>query len=109
MYECSRGQVSRRRYSIIPLAKYFDAIGRDRLTVDGLPDPEFPDGMPDIYATIGEVVSGKKIGRSNDRERIVAIPIGMSICDWPRRFIRNTYRRAGMRLVQPISQKALRR
>lgn len=65
----------------IPLAKYFDDIGRDRLTEDGQPDPEFPGGMPEVYATIGEVVSGKKIGRAHDRERIVAIPIGMSICD----------------------------
>lgn len=65
----------------IPLAKYFDDIGRDRLTEDGQPDPEFPGGMPDVYATIGEVVAGKKIGRENERERIVAVPIGMSICD----------------------------
>ena len=65
----------------IPLAKYFDDIGRERLTEDGLPDPEFPGGMPDVYATIGEVVAGKKVGRTNQRERIVAIPIGMSICD----------------------------
>jgi ornithine cyclodeaminase/alanine dehydrogenase-like protein (mu-crystallin family) len=65
----------------IPLAKYFDDIGRDRLTEDGQPDPEFPGGMPDVYATIGEVVAGKKQGRVSDRERIVAVPIGMSICD----------------------------
>jgi ornithine cyclodeaminase len=65
----------------IPLAKYFDDIGRDRLTEDGQPDPEFPGGMPQVYATIGEVVAGKKIGRASDQERIVAIPIGMSICD----------------------------
>jgi ornithine cyclodeaminase/alanine dehydrogenase-like protein (mu-crystallin family) len=65
----------------IPLAKYFDEISRHRLTEDGQPDPEFPGGMPQVYATIGEVVSGKKPGRANDRERIVAIPIGMSICD----------------------------
>ncbi|MEQ1830843.1 MAG: hypothetical protein ABL921_33150, partial [Pirellula sp.] len=65
----------------IPLAKYFDDIGRDRLTEDGQPDPEFPGGMPDVYATIGEFVAGKKKGRESDRERIVAVPIGMSICD----------------------------
>jgi ornithine cyclodeaminase/alanine dehydrogenase-like protein (mu-crystallin family) len=65
----------------IPLARYFDDIGRERLTEDGEPDPEFPGGMPEVYATIGEVVAGKKKGRDNDAERIVAIPIGMSICD----------------------------
>lgn len=65
----------------IPLARYFDEIGRNRLAEDGRPDPEFPGGLPDIYATIGEIVSGKKCGRESDRERIVAIPIGMAICD----------------------------
>ncbi len=65
----------------IPLAQYFDKIGKDRLTEDGQPDPEFPGGMPDIYSTIGDIVSGKKAGRESDRERIIAIPIGMAICD----------------------------
>jgi ornithine cyclodeaminase/alanine dehydrogenase len=65
----------------IALAKYFDEIGRDRKTADGRPDPEFPGGMPTIYATIGELVAGKKIGRDFDNERIIAIPIGMAICD----------------------------
>lgn len=65
----------------IPLAEYFDKIGRDRLTEDGRPDPEFPGGMPKVHATIGELVTGKKLGRENPRERIIAIPIGMAICD----------------------------
>lgn len=65
----------------IPLARYFDEIGRNRLTADGRPDPEFPGGMPEVYATIGEIVSGRKQARESDRERIVAIPIGMAICD----------------------------
>ncbi|MBX9790575.1 MAG: hypothetical protein K2Y37_16775 [Pirellulales bacterium] len=65
----------------VPLAEYFDKIGRDRLTADGQPDPEFPGGLPLIYATIGEIVAGQKPGRDSDRERIVAIPIGMAICD----------------------------
>ena len=65
----------------IALAEYFDQIGRDRKTEDGQPDPEFPGGMPTIYATIGEIVAGKKRGRDSDDERIVAIPIGMAICD----------------------------
>lgn len=65
----------------IPLAEYFDKIGRDRVTADGQPDPEFPGGLPAIYATIGQIVAGHKPGRESDLERIVAIPIGMAICD----------------------------
>lgn len=65
----------------IALAEYFDRISRDRKTEDGEPDPEFPGGMPTIHATIGEIVAGKKHGRDSDEERIVAIPIGMAICD----------------------------
>jgi ornithine cyclodeaminase/alanine dehydrogenase len=65
----------------IPLAQYFDEIGKDRRTADGRPDPEFPGGLPDIYATIGDIVSRKKKGRESDQERIIAIPIGMAICD----------------------------
>jgi N-[(2S)-2-amino-2-carboxyethyl]-L-glutamate dehydrogenase len=65
----------------IPLAQYFDQIGKDRLREDGSPDPEFPGGLPDIYATIGDIVSGKKAGRESDGEKIIAIPIGMAICD----------------------------
>ena len=65
----------------IPLARYFDELGRDRVTEDGRPDPEFPGGMPEIYSTIGDILSGKKPGRESEEERIVAIPIGMAICD----------------------------
>lgn len=65
----------------IALAEYFDRIGRDRKTQDGQPDPEFPGGMPAIYATIGEIVAGMKHGRDSNDERIIAIPIGMAICD----------------------------
>lgn len=65
----------------IPLAKYFDEIGKDRLTEDGEPDPEFPGGLPNIYSTIGDIVTGKKAGRESKKERIIAIPIGLAICD----------------------------
>jgi ornithine cyclodeaminase/alanine dehydrogenase len=65
----------------VALAEYFDRIGRDRLTADGRPDPEFPGGMPPVYATIGELVAGKKPGREAATERIIAVPIGMAICD----------------------------
>lgn len=65
----------------VALAKYFDEIGRDRTTADGRPDPEFPGGMPSIDATIGELVAGTKPGRQSRDERIIAVPIGMAICD----------------------------
>ena len=65
----------------IPLAQYFDEIGKHRVTEDGRPDPEFPGGMPEVYSTIGDIVAGKKRGRESDTERIVATPIGMAICD----------------------------
>lgn len=65
----------------VPLAEYFDRIGRDRTTEDGRPDPEFPGGMPPIHATIAEIVTGRKPGRQSATERIIAIPIGMAICD----------------------------
>jgi ornithine cyclodeaminase/alanine dehydrogenase len=65
----------------VALAEYFDKIGRERRTADGQPDPEFPGGMPPIYATIGEIVVGRKPGRDSDQERIIATPIGMAICD----------------------------
>lgn len=65
----------------IPLAQYFDEIGRNRVTEEGRPDPEFPGGLPEIYSTIGDIVAMKKKGRESDQERIIAIPIGMAICD----------------------------
>jgi ornithine cyclodeaminase/alanine dehydrogenase len=38
-------------------------------------------GEKDIYATIGEVVAGKKKGLENDRQRIVCVPIGTGAMD----------------------------
>jgi ornithine cyclodeaminase/alanine dehydrogenase len=65
----------------VELAEYFDRIGQDRVTEDGEPDPEFPGGMPEVYATIGEIVTGRRPGRDGADERVVATPIGMAICD----------------------------
>lgn len=65
----------------VMLAEQFDKAGRDRLTAGGRPNPGFPGGMPPVYATIGEIVAGTKLARESDAERIVAIPIGMAICD----------------------------
>lgn len=63
------------------LTRYFDAIGQERFTEDGEPDPEFPGGMPEVYATIGQLVTGRRPGRENVEERIVSTPIGMAIAD----------------------------
>jgi ornithine cyclodeaminase/alanine dehydrogenase len=38
-------------------------------------------GEEDLYATIGEVVAGKKKGRENGEERILCIPIGTGAMD----------------------------
>ncbi len=42
-------------------------------------DGEFADG--DLYAEFGEVVSGRKPGRENDRETIIFSPIGLGLHD----------------------------
>jgi len=41
----------------------------------------FPDGLPRLYAELGEIVAGKKAGRDNDEERILAINIGLALED----------------------------
>jgi ornithine cyclodeaminase/alanine dehydrogenase-like protein (mu-crystallin family) len=43
--------------------------------------PKFPNGLPDFYAEVGEIVCGRKKGRGNDSENIMAINIGMSVED----------------------------
>ncbi|MCG8530518.1 MAG: ornithine cyclodeaminase family protein [Desulfovibrionales bacterium] len=41
----------------------------------------FPNGMPPLYAEIGEVVAGKKTGRDSDAEFIMAMNFGLAIED----------------------------
>jgi ornithine cyclodeaminase/alanine dehydrogenase-like protein (mu-crystallin family) len=41
----------------------------------------FPDGLPKLYAELGEIVAGKKKGRENQKERILAINIGLALED----------------------------
>ena len=41
----------------------------------------FPDGLPKLYAELGEIVAGKKPGREEKRERILAINIGLALSD----------------------------
>ena len=65
----------------IPLVEYFQKISIGRKNEKGEDNPEFQGGIPPIYSTIGDIVTGKKEARSHDQERIIAIPIGMAICD----------------------------
>ena len=41
----------------------------------------FPDGLPTLHAELGEVVAGVKPGRESDKERILAINIGLALED----------------------------
>ena len=41
----------------------------------------FPDGLPELYAELGEVACGAKPGRESDEERILAINIGRALED----------------------------
>jgi ornithine cyclodeaminase/alanine dehydrogenase len=41
----------------------------------------FPDGLPTLYAELGEIVAGIKKGRENPKERILAINIGLALED----------------------------
>jgi len=41
----------------------------------------FPNGLPKLYAELGEIVAGKKKGRENPSERILAINIGLALED----------------------------
>ncbi|MBK8092763.1 MAG: ornithine cyclodeaminase family protein [Verrucomicrobiaceae bacterium] len=65
----------------VPLVEYFQKISLGRKNDRGEENPEFPGGIPPVYSTIGDIVAGKKGGRDHAQERIIAIPIGMAICD----------------------------
>jgi ornithine cyclodeaminase/alanine dehydrogenase len=70
-------------------AWYGDAILKaDKFVTDSWEQTEhfheqgaFPDGMPKLYAELGEIVAGKKKGRENKKERILAINIGLALED----------------------------
>ena len=70
-------------------AWYGDAILKaDKFVTDSWEQTEhfheqgaFPDGMPRLYAELGEIVAGKKKGRENPKERILAINIGLALED----------------------------
>jgi ornithine cyclodeaminase/alanine dehydrogenase-like protein (mu-crystallin family) len=65
----------------VPLAEYFQKISIGRKNDRGEDNTEFPGGIPPVYSTIGDIVAGKKAPRHSREERIIAIPIGMAICD----------------------------
>ncbi len=70
-------------------AWYGDAILKaDKFVTDSWEQTEhfheqgaFPEGMPKLYAELGEIVAGKKKGRENQKERILAINIGLALED----------------------------
>jgi len=41
----------------------------------------FPDGLPALYAELGQIVAGEKPGREDAKERILAINIGLALND----------------------------
>jgi N-[(2S)-2-amino-2-carboxyethyl]-L-glutamate dehydrogenase len=65
----------------IPLAEYFQKLSIGLKNDKGEDCPEFPGGIPPVYSTIGDIIAGQKTARDSDSERIIAIPIGMAICD----------------------------
>lgn len=65
----------------IPLVEYFQKISILRKNDRGEDNPEFAGGIPPVHSTIGDIVAGKKTARDSDADRIIAIPIGMAICD----------------------------
>jgi ornithine cyclodeaminase/alanine dehydrogenase len=70
-------------------AWYGDAIlGADKFITDSwdqmlhfYEQGAFPDGIPRLYAELGEIVAGKKPGREDPDERILAINIGLALED----------------------------
>ncbi len=70
-------------------AWYGDAIlGADKFVTDSWDQTThfheqgaFPDGLPKLYAELGEIVAGKKKGRDTQMERILAINIGLALED----------------------------
>jgi ornithine cyclodeaminase/alanine dehydrogenase len=70
-------------------AWYGDAIlGADKFITDSWDQTvyytkqgAFPDGLPELYAELGDIVCGSKPGRENTVERILAINIGLALED----------------------------
>ena len=70
-------------------AWYGDAIlGADKFITDSWDQTvhfyeqgAFPDGLPELYAELSEVVAGLKPGRNGPEERILAINIGLALED----------------------------
>ncbi len=70
-------------------AWYGDAIlGADKFITDSWDQTvhfyeqgAFPDGLPELYAELGEVVARVKPGRDSQEERILAINIGLALED----------------------------
>ena len=61
--------------------------GVDKFCVDDIPQimhfksEGYLKALPRIYADLGEIVAGKKPSRQNDKERIMAMPLGLALED----------------------------
>lgn len=59
----------------------------DKFTTDDIPQLEhyrhmgYFQGIPPIYASLGELVAGKKVGRTSARERTIACNLGLALDD----------------------------
>ncbi len=76
--------------SLVDFDSYWDGPALqevDKFTTDDLPQFEHYREMgyfqftPPVYATLGELVAGKKPGRENERERTIACNLGLAIDD----------------------------
>jgi len=62
-------------------------LGADKFCVDDIPQIMYfkSEGylrtLPQIYADLGDIVAGKKPGRQNERERIMAMNLGLALED----------------------------
>lgn len=59
--------------------------------------------IPDVYADLGEIVSGKKLGRENPKERIMCVNLGLAIEDMATAIlIYERAKRAGVGTTLPL-------
>jgi ornithine cyclodeaminase/alanine dehydrogenase len=76
--------------SLVDFDSYWEGAAMreaDKFTTDDIPQLEhyreagYFKGIPPIYASLGEMVAGKKPGREHDRERTMACNLGLALDD----------------------------
>jgi ornithine cyclodeaminase/alanine dehydrogenase-like protein (mu-crystallin family) len=76
--------------SLVDFDSYWDSAAldeADKFCTDDVPqfehyrDVGYFQHTPPIYATVGELVAGKKAGRANDAERTMACNLGLAVDD----------------------------